>query len=375
MANSQRLALPKNLRFCTLAERTRSDCSASDFANIVADRFASLSDLDLPADDESPRVLGLSHEAEGLYRHWFDALNERREDTEPGPFRSFLAKAEELPGRLGLILALGRSENPATVDAVDGDTMLRSATLADWFVSEAERVLAMFSETEEQRAVRELVEYIAGRDGRITIRELQRGPRRYRGKGAAERAERDLRNLVNAGIARTEVSRTASTGPMVETFILTPGDGDMFSRNLEEIANLSPSPPQEVQENTPIAAEGVEVRGVIPELETPEHPPGDGDSFRLGYKYLLDQVELNGQDEDLPARILTSFSSNLKLPQANDIISLRYHWLRQIPISFTWELLQKLKNVLLYWAWLGVLNKRRAGKVGSDSTPVSTARS
>ena len=38
--------------------RWRSDCSASDFANIVADRFASLSDLDLPADDESPCPFG-----------------------------------------------------------------------------------------------------------------------------------------------------------------------------------------------------------------------------------------------------------------------------------------------------------------------------
>lgn len=186
-----------------------------DMGPVVA-RFAALRSLDLPAGDEQPRALALSVEADDLYGEWFAAHEARRRDAEPGPWRAALAKLEETPGRLALVLALARAEAPAKVEAVDGDTMRRALALADWFRAEGERVYSILAESPQERADRELVAWVADH-GDVTPRELARGPRRYRVDGGPERAEADLLRLVAAGrLTRTE--RQGRRGPAVPAY-------------------------------------------------------------------------------------------------------------------------------------------------------------
>ncbi|MFH1998901.1 MAG: DUF3987 domain-containing protein [Planctomycetota bacterium] len=170
--------------------------TAASVTEEVASRFAALNDLCLAPDNEKPHALGLSVEAGDLYGSWFNALNEMRRDTEPGPFRAALAKIEELPARLGLILALGRVDNPSAVEVVDGNTMQRALAITDWSIWEIERVLAMFSETQEQRADRELIDWISRHVEGVTARDLVRALRRYKGQGGTDRAKADLLRLV-----------------------------------------------------------------------------------------------------------------------------------------------------------------------------------
>ena len=78
----------------------------------------------------------------------------------------------------------------------------------------------MLAETEEQREARRLEEYIRGRGGRITIRDLQRANnRRY---PSAEAAEIALAALVDAGLARWEDPPTGARGPAGKALTLLP---------------------------------------------------------------------------------------------------------------------------------------------------------
>src|SRR5262249_38252032 len=71
---------------------------------------------------------------------------------------------------------------------------------ARWFANEAERVYAVLAESQEQRQVRRLVEWLQGRGGKITTRELQRAnSRRWR---TSEDAEADLSALVEVGAGK-----------------------------------------------------------------------------------------------------------------------------------------------------------------------------
>jgi len=231
--------------------RWRSSRSAGDILDLVSDRFAKLATLDLPLDDGPPRALGLSPEAEAFYGPWFNALNERRRDTEPGSLRQMLAKAEELPGRLGLILALGRANHPEDVQAVDGDSMARALVLADWFIAEGGRVLEMFAESQEQRAARMLLEWIRDHEP-VAPRDVARSLNRYSGRGGTERAERDLEALVSADALIRKTVPPGPKGGRSKVVYQTPDDtdGDTNPKNPEKNEVVSVSVSSEPPENT-----------------------------------------------------------------------------------------------------------------------------
>gem|GEM_PF-6900791 len=289
-------------------EPKRQWCSsrtASDVTDIVADRFAALDCLDLPADDELPRALGLSGDAEALYGPWFNTLNERRRDTEPGPFRSAIAKAEELPGRLGLILSLGRSENPASVDSIDGDTMPRAIALANWFINEVERVLSVFTETDDQRDARTLVEWVRDR-GEVTARDVARGIRRYSGRGGSERAEVDLKHRVAAGDLVATERPCGPQGGRPTTGYRTPHPVDTaetpFSPGKSEVVSTSTgsTPSEKPLPDPPLGVD-------LPVTESADHDLDEPDSTPTSD--LFDQDEPYGK-EDMSIRIWAFLSSN-----------------------------------------------------------------
>jgi len=188
---------------------------APDVDTLVA-RFSALRSLELPEEGKEPKALELSPEAVQLYAEWFKEHEIRRHETEPGVWRSALAKLEEIPNRLGLVLALARADQPDAVEVVDGDTMRRAIKLTNWFRNEGERVYGLMAESDEERAGRGLVAWVTSR-GKVTAREVAQGMRKYRGTGGTERAQQALCRLEEAGKLESE-EQQGQRGPGVRVY-------------------------------------------------------------------------------------------------------------------------------------------------------------
>ena len=113
--------------------RWRCSRSAARFADVVLAHFKRLQELNPPPAGEEPMAIGLSTEAESVYEPWFNAHNELREGTDDNLVRSILAKIEEVPARLALVLELAQAKDPTTVRQVSQETMHRAIGLANWF--------------------------------------------------------------------------------------------------------------------------------------------------------------------------------------------------------------------------------------------------
>ena len=82
--------------------------------------------------------------------------------------------------------------------------------LALWFANQDRRIYAMLSESTEERDTRRLIEFIQAREGRITVRALQKSnSRKYPNAGYAETA---LEGLVNAGLAEWQNEPAGARG-------------------------------------------------------------------------------------------------------------------------------------------------------------------
>ncbi len=91
--------------------------------------------------------------------------------------------------------------------AIDESAMQAGIELADWFGGEARRVYSLFSESDDDRESRELVDLIRRRGGTITASKLRASSRHYRAPGKAEAA---LEALAKAKVGRWEVVPTAT---------------------------------------------------------------------------------------------------------------------------------------------------------------------
>lgn len=93
---------------------------------------------------------------------------------------------------------------------VDAGAIERGIALADWFARETERVYELFNESDEDRELRQLAEWIGRRGGTVTVRDLTHGRRRYCGDSAA--AEAALEKLVAGGVGRWVVAAPGRGG-------------------------------------------------------------------------------------------------------------------------------------------------------------------
>ncbi len=154
-----------------------------------------------------PVALPLAPEAREPWQIWYDRHAARIADAADDTEAAALAKMEAYAARFALIFAL--AEN-AGVAEVSRDALERGCALADWFAAETLRVYGLLAEPDDARELRELVEWIGRQGGRVTARDLTRGPQRYRGDVAA--AESALAGLVQAGLGAWETARTGATG-------------------------------------------------------------------------------------------------------------------------------------------------------------------
>jgi len=223
--------------------------SDAELSEHVLDGWKCLIDrlLDLPMiEDDSgrpaPGVVELSPAAGELYKQWVNELGKQSDEADD-ELAAVLSKLEGYAARFALVLHLARWAAGENVDParIDGESMTRAVRLGWWFRNELERVARKLLGSEEDAELVELVELIRSKGGRISARELQRGPRRYRKPGAAQEA---LGRLVKAGLARWAGTKPGPQGGRPEQVVelVTGGDGDRTPQYPEQNEVASPSP-------------------------------------------------------------------------------------------------------------------------------------
>ena len=173
-------------------------------------------------DEAIPVDVPLSAAGRKAWIRFFDE-HAKREFDACGDLSAALAKLEGYAARFALIFHYVQW---AVVPDFNGDeigpeSIEAGAEMARWFCDEAERVYGMFSETDEDRETRELVEYIRARGGSMTVRDLKRGPRQYRSGNAAQEA---LDELVADGLAAWDHTSTGQPGQPAKRVRLMGGD-------------------------------------------------------------------------------------------------------------------------------------------------------
>jgi len=179
-------------------------------------------------------ALPLTPEADRLFGDFYDRHDKQRCDL-VGPARAAWPKLLAYCGRLALVIQLMLDPDSTEIDA---ESVRRAIVLTEWFSREALRVYGLRGETDEDRERRELVAWIEQRGGRVTARELSRGPRQYR-----KDAEAALGQLVQEKLGIWVVHQTA--GRPRREFVLhagDTGDGDTSPSNRKKTDLLSPSP-------------------------------------------------------------------------------------------------------------------------------------
>jgi hypothetical protein len=145
-----------------------------------------------------PHVLVLSPEAKAAWVPFYNRLQDEKEDAE-SDIKAVLAKLEGYAARFALIhhvaTEVGAGRTPLV--PVGKESVEAGIELAEWFNQEARRIYAFLAETDEDREHRDLIDWIRGRGGRCTTRQLQRAcGSRYR---SADEAEAALDELAAAG--------------------------------------------------------------------------------------------------------------------------------------------------------------------------------
>ena len=163
--------------------------------------------------DAMPHIFTIDREAKSAY---ISFINEHgvEEMRMGGDLLAAWSKLANIPLRLALIFHMVRlatgDQTIANPDEVDAASMYDALELTRWFKHEARRTYGVLSESESDRDQRYLVEWIARQGGAVTERDLQRGPRQYRGSdGEAEAA---LSALVKVGLAFWESTPATSKG-------------------------------------------------------------------------------------------------------------------------------------------------------------------
>ena len=212
----------------------------------VVSRLCTLEQELLSDGSGRPRLLGLSREAKELWIRHYNEAAVRQEAVEDDPaLNAAFSKLEAYSARLALIFELvswadgSVAEPPSSVSA---ESLRRAIEAAEWFCRETERVYAALWTAPEESRLQELHAWIKARGGRTCVRDLARGPRRFR--GTMRRAEEALRDLVMSGQAWWKTRAIPASGGRTvrECVLRTPddvgGDGDTRSDEPPFVAGL-----------------------------------------------------------------------------------------------------------------------------------------
>ncbi len=170
--------------------------------------------------EPAPVVLKLTDDAKQLFREFYDE-NAEILASATGDYAAAVSKLEELPARLALILQLTRwaADDDVDNELVDADSMSAAIAMTVWFRHESRRVYGLLASSAEDRQRNELVDWIRGRGGSCTVRELQNGKREFSSRVAI--AEAALQSLIDSGFGCWEpVPSGPNGGQPTRLFVL-----------------------------------------------------------------------------------------------------------------------------------------------------------
>lgn len=203
-----------------------------------------------PAKDQDgtphPAILPLTDDARRRYVAWHDD-HARELAQETGDLAAAFAKIKGAVARLALVIQCAReADGDPTLqhtNCIDAESVGAAIALGEWFKGEVVRVYAVLGGTEEDRARRPLLAWIARQPGPVTVRDLTRGPRQYRND--ADGAELALQDMVKGGygewVDRPAGEKGGAPTVAFKLFGHTPGDETPLIA--ENGAVSSPSPP------------------------------------------------------------------------------------------------------------------------------------
>jgi hypothetical protein len=201
---------------------TEADIDPSAEAELVR-LFDRLYELQPTAGDDGesrPALVRLSGDAKAVWKTYYNAHAVEQADL-TGDMAAAWSKLEEYAARLALVVHFTRwaAGDVADEARLDLSSMNAGIVLAKWFKHEARRVYAMLDESDAERDQRRLVDWIGGKGGTVTPREVQQGCRWLKEPGAAEIA---LEELVKAGRGTWQnVPTTAKGGRPARAFVLS----------------------------------------------------------------------------------------------------------------------------------------------------------
>jgi hypothetical protein len=222
-----------------------SEAAEAAYTRLIDDLLA----LQLTGEDEgnaTPLFLGLRSDAKRELVAFLNDHNAEMTELDNPHERAAWSKLEAYAIRFALLIHLVRAKSGEVVEAnpVDVASVRAAIRLTEWFRAESERVYAWLAGAVVEDSHARLVTWIRQRGGLVSVRDLQRGPRRFRDDPDA--AEAALQSLVDSGHGRWQTT-AAANGPFARVFRLTaPGDGDRFIQNPEEniepVAVATPAP-------------------------------------------------------------------------------------------------------------------------------------
>jgi len=184
-------------------KRWSEDDVSADLEASVISVFDRLHQIECGTDDLGnpvPLPLVLTTEAK---ERWVEFVNEHGEQQMElsGDAVAAWSKLEGYAARFALVLTLtrwaGESDSSRKPVGIDLSSVENAITLVRWFAGEAERVYAMIDESEDESELRRVREWIEGRGGTATARELSQGIRAYRSQ--TDQARAALERLIDRG--------------------------------------------------------------------------------------------------------------------------------------------------------------------------------
>lgn len=225
-------APPKRWTEATVDEDTEA---ALDFI------FDKLLALDFDTDEQGkPRPVYLDLTSEGKLV-WIAFYNEHAlEQAElTGDLAAAWSKLEGYAARFALLVHLLRwaADDPALEhkSKVDARSVEAGAVLARWFGAEAKRIYGVLEDDPDTADLRRTLNLIRRKGGAITVRELEKSDRRFRGQ--QDEAEAELNKLVAAELGTwVSVISDAGRGPSRREFRLSAasavgGNGENAAKN------------------------------------------------------------------------------------------------------------------------------------------------
>ena len=175
------------------------------------DLFERLYAMPMPAD--GPKVLDMIPDALEVFRRQFWEENADEVFISSGALAAMLSKAEAAVLRLALIVHVARQAAGETIpDRVDVESITRAIVLGRWFARENRRI---YQSLLGGRAVDKVADdaaaaerWIESQNGSASLRDLKKGPRRFRDDADDGRAEAAARRLVAEGRAVWESTST-----------------------------------------------------------------------------------------------------------------------------------------------------------------------